>query len=82
MPKLIPFPVVVDLLDDGPVLQLVLEYRKGKSGTDGCESCVGRGCLERCDNLRAAARARYEKDCINISGAYYVLRPLKKSEVR
>lgn len=81
MPKLIPFPVVVDLLDDGPVLQLVLEYRKGKSGTDGCESCVGRG-DGRCDNIRAAARARYEKDCVNRSGAYYVLRPLKKSEVR
>ncbi len=81
MPKLIPMPVIVDLLDDGPAIKLVIEYKKGKRGTAGCHKCVGvRG--TNCTPLREAAEARGEKSCLAKDSAYYVLRPLKKSEVR
>lgn len=80
MPKLIPMPVVVDLLDDGPVVKLVLAYRKGKRG-DGCKRCVGVG-RTNCASIREAAAARGEKSCLNKVSSYYVLRPLKKSEMR
>ena len=81
MPKLIPMPVIVDLLDDGPVIKLVIEYKKGKRGTAGCRKCVGVGHTD-CSSLREAAEARGEKSCLAKDSAYYVLRPLKKSEVR
>ena len=80
MPKLIPMSVVVDLLDDSPVIKLVVAYKRGKRGTKGCNKCVvaGRDCL----SIREAALARGEKSCLAKDSAYYVLRPLKKSEVR
>ena len=81
MPKLIPLPVIVDLLDDGPVIKLVIEYKKGKLGSVGCHKCIGRG-REDCSSIREAAKVRGEKLCIDRDSAYYVLRPLKKSEVR
>ena len=80
MPKLIPMPVVVDLLDDGPVVKLVIEYRKGKRGS-GCKKCFGVG-RTNCASIREAAAARGEKSCLNKVSSYYVLRPLKKSEMR
>ena len=82
MPKLIPMPVIVDLLDDGPVIKLVIEYKKGKRGTFGCHKCVGARGSHNCTPLREAAEARGEKSCLAKDSAYYVLRPLKKSEVR
>lgn len=81
MPKLIPMPVIVDLLDDGPVIKLVIEYKKGKRGTGGCPECIGSG-REDCSSIREAATVRGEKLCLDRDSAYYVLRPLKKSEVR
>lgn len=81
MPKLIPMPVVVDLLDDGPVVKLVLAYRKGKRGGDGCKKCFGYW-RTNCSSIREAAAARGEKSCLNKASSYYVLRPLKKSEMR
>lgn len=84
MPKLIPMPVIVDLLDDGPVIKLVIEYKKGKRGKldrVGCHKCIGRG-REDCSSIREAAKVRGEKLCLDRDSAYYVLRPLKKSEVR
>lgn len=80
MPKLIPVPVVVDLLDDGPIIKLVIAYRKGKRG-DGCKKCFGVG-RTNCSSIREAAEARGEKSCLNKGSAYYILRPLKKSEIR
>jgi len=81
MPKLIPMPVVVDLLDDGPVVKLVLAYRKGKRGGYGCKKCFGVG-RTNCSSIREAAAARGEKSCLDKTSSYYVLRPLKKSEIR
>ena len=81
MPKTIPLPVIVDLLDDGPVLKLVIELKRRKDGKRGCDKCIGRG-RSSCDSILAAAAARGEKDCTNKHESYYVLRPLKKSEVR
>ena len=80
MPKLIPVPVVVDLLDDGPIIKLVIAYRKGKRG-DGCKKCFGVG-RTSCSSIREAAEARGDKSCLNKGSAYYILRPLKKSEIR
>ena len=81
MPKLIHMPVIVDLLDDLPVIKLAIAYKRGKRGTSGCNKCVGvRG--TNCTPLREAAEARGEKSCLAKDSAYYVLRPLKKSEVR
>lgn len=81
MPKLIPMPVIVDLLDDGPVIKLVIEYKEGKRGRVGCHKCIGRG-REDCSSIREAAKVRGEKLCLDRDSAYYVLRPLKKSEAR
>ena len=81
MPKLIPMPVIVDLLDDGPVIKLVIKYKKGKRGTDGCRKCIGHGRGD-CSSIREAAEVRGEKLCLDRDSAYYVLRSLKKSEVR
>lgn len=81
MPKLIPMPVIVDLLDDGQVIKLVIAYKRGKRGTRGCHKCIGAG-RTNCIPLREAARARGEKSCLAKDSAYYVLRPLKRSEVR
>ena len=80
MPKLIPMPVVLDLLDDGPVLKLVIQYKRGTKGY-GCDKCIARGRSD-CSRVREAAEARGEKSCLNKSSAYYILRPLKKSEIR
>lgn len=80
MPKLIPMPVVMDLLDGGPVVKLVLAYQKGKRGY-GCKKCVGVG-RTNCASILEAAAARGEKSCLNKPSSYYVLRPLKKSEMR
>ena len=80
MPKLIPLPVVLDLLDDGPVLKLVIEYKRGKKG-DGCKKCFAVG-REDCSSVREAAVARGEKSCLGRTQSYYTLRPLKKSEIR
>ena len=80
MPKLIPLPVVVDLLDDGPVLKLVIQYKRGKKG-DGCRNCIAVG-REDCSSVREAAVARGEKLCLDRSKSYYTLRPLKKQEIR
>ena len=81
MPKLIPMPVIVDLLDDGPVIKLVIAYKSGKRGTRGCHKCVGVG-RTNCVSIRVAAETRGEKSCLLQDSSYYVLRPLKKSEVR
>lgn len=80
MPKLIPLPVVLDLLDDGPVLKLVIQYKRGKKG-DGCRKCIAVGRTD-CSSVREAAVARGEKLCLDRGQSYYSLRPLKKSETR
>lgn len=80
MPKLIPMPVVLDLLDDGPVLKLVIQYKRGKSGF-GCRKCIAAGRSD-CRSVREAAVARGEKLCLDREQSYYTLRPLKKSEIR
>lgn len=81
MPKLIPFPVVVDLLDDGPVLKLTIEYVKGKKKSNGCRRCIGMA-RTNCASIREAAQARGEKDCMARAGSHYILRAIKKSEMR
>ena len=81
MPKLVPMPVIVDLLDDGPVIKLVIEHRLNKKGKSGCAKCIGRD-RSSCSSIVAAAGARGEKNCTWKNESYYVLRPLKKSEVR
>ena len=80
MPKLIPMPVVLDLLDDGPVLKLVIQYKRGKKG-HGCGKCIARD-RESCSSVREAAIARWGKSCLDRDQSYYILRPLKKSEIR
>ena len=80
MPKLIPMPVVLDLLDDGPVLKLVIQYKRGNKGR-GCGKCIGVG-RTNCSSIREAAEARGEKSCLDRGQSYYILRPLKKSETR
>lgn len=81
MPKLIPLPVVLDLLDGGPVLKLVIEHRKAKKGELGCDQCIGRD-RSNCGNIIDAARLRGEADCTKNERAYYSLRALKPGEVR
>ena len=81
MPKLIPLPVVLDLLDDGPVVKLVIEHRKGKKGKFGCDQCIGRDSTN-CTNIVDAARLRGEAECTKSDWAYYSLRALKSDEVR
>lgn len=81
MPKLIPLPVVLDLLDDGPVVKLVIEHRKGKKGKPGCDRCIGRE-RSNCSGIIAAALRRGEAACTNSVRAYYSLRALKSGEVR
>ena len=81
MPKLIPLPVVLDLLDDGPVVRLVIEHRKAKKGKLGCDQCIGRD-RSNCGNIVEAARRRGEPDCTKSDRAYYSLRALKSGEVR
>ena len=80
MPKLIPMPVVLDLLDDGPVLKLVIQYERGKKGS-GCGKCIAAGRSD-CSSVREAAVARGEKSCLDRDQSYYILRALKKSEMR
>ena len=83
MPKLIPMPVVLDLLDDGPVLKLVIQYKRGKKKKKGdvCGKCIAVGRSD-CSSVREAAVARGEKLCLDREQSYYILRPLKKSEIR
>ena len=81
MPKLIPLPVLLDLLDHGPVVKLVIEHRKAKKGELGCARCIGR---ERNNggSIIDAARLRGEPDCTKSDRAYYSLRALKSGEAR
>lgn len=81
MPRLIPLPVVLDLLDDGPVVKLVIEHRKAKKGAAGCNQCIG---SERssCRSIIDAALRRGEPACTKSSRGYYSLRALKSGEVR
>ena len=79
MPKLIPLPAVADLLDDGPVLKAAIQYKRGKKG-HGCRKCIA-GRREDCSSVREAAVARGEKSCLDREQSYYILLPLKKSEV-
>ena len=81
MPKLIPLPVVLDLLDDGPVVKLVIEHRKAKKGEVGCDQCIGRDRVS-CSSLIAAAKVRGETDCTKSERSYYSLRALNSGEVR
>lgn len=81
MPKLIPFPVVVDLLDDGPVLKLAIQYVKGRKKETGCLKCIGKD-RSNCLAIRDAAGMRGEKDCTKRDGSYYILRAIHKSEKR
>ena len=81
MPKLIPLPVVLDLLDDGPVVKLVIEHRKAKKGAVGCDQCIGRD-RSTCGSIIEAARLRGEAACTKSVRAYYSLRALKPGEVR
>ena len=81
MPKLIPLPVVLDLLDDGPVVKLVIEHRKGKKGKLACAQCIGRE-RSNCNSIIDAALRRGEPACTKSSRGYYSLRALKSGEVR
>ena len=81
MPKLIPMPVLLDLLDGGPVVKLVIERRKAKKGTTACHQCIGKDRTD-CRALREAAELRGAGSCMDHERHYYALRPLRKDEVR
>lgn len=80
MPKTVPHVVLIDLLDDRQPIRAVIAYKEGNK-KDGCSKCIGRAMFD-CNNIKAAAWARGLPSCSTRRSAHYVLRPLKKSEVR